>query len=172
MKIILFNSFFLLNLISTYCAQNIFEASRQGNLKRLTELEQLKHDTINSINENGFTPLILACYHNQLEAVKLLIDKGVNLNVNSPEGTALLAAVYKNNFTITSLLIKNNADINLCNIEGVTALMFAVMSGDINMVNLLINGGANTKLLSKQGQTALGLAKKYEFKQIEMLLSK
>jgi uncharacterized protein len=152
-------------------AQDVFDAARKGNAKQMLALINLKHDTINAINQNGFTPLILACYYGQKEIVEILINEGADLEKNSPEGTALLAAVYKGDIEIARLFLLHKANINTTNYEGTTPLMFAVMAGNIEMVKLLLNQGSDKNRLSKYGHTALSLAKKYDFKEIEVLLS-
>ncbi len=43
-------------------AQDIFDASRKGNVERIKELIKINPDTINSINEAGFPPIILAIF--------------------------------------------------------------------------------------------------------------
>lgn len=157
--------------MNLFWAQDVFDAARTGNLDRMQELINLKSDTINTINQNGFTPLILACYRSQIKMVELLISKGANLETDSPEGTALLAAVYKGDIDITKMLLFHKANINAANSEGTTALMFSVMSGNFEMVKLLLSQGADKRKLSKHGTTALTLAKQYALKEIEMLLN-
>jgi uncharacterized protein len=152
-------------------AQDVFDAARTGNIERIQTLIKLKPDTINTTNQNGFTPLILACYYRQKNMVDFLINKGANLETDSPEGPALLAAVYRGDVEIANLFLLHEANVNVSNSEGTTALMFAVMAGNMEMVKLLLNHNADKNKLSKHGHTALTLAKKYAFKEIENLLS-
>ena len=160
-----------LSYFNLLLAQDVFDAARNGNIERMQALIKLKPDTINTKNQNGFTPLILACYYRQKNIVELLINQGANLETDSPEGPALLAAVYRGDVEIANLILSQKANLNVTNSEGTTALMFAVMAGNLEMVKLLLNNGADKNKLSKHGHTALTLAKKYDFKEIEIILS-
>jgi uncharacterized protein len=153
-------------------SQTIFDVVRKGDIQLLQKLYTLKPDTINSINENGFTPLIIAVYRYQNETAKFLLEHGASVNVNSPEGPALLAAVYKNNTEMVEALIKHKANLDLTNEEGVTALMFATMNNNLKLVDLLLKHGANKTLLSKSGHSALSYAKMYNFTEVRQTLSK
>jgi ankyrin repeat protein len=171
LKLLLFGLCLVSSCFNILLAQDVFDAARKGNVKQMLALINLKHDTINATNQNGFTPLILACYYSQKEIVEILIKEGVDLEKNSPEGTALLAAVYKGDIEITKMFLLHKVNINASNNEGNTALMFSVMSGNLEMVKLLLSHGADKNILSKHGSTAFTLAKKYAFKEIEMLLN-
>jgi uncharacterized protein len=153
-------------------SQTIFDVVRKGDIQVLQQLYTLKPDTINSINENGFTPLIIAVYRYQNEAAKFLLEHGASVNVNSPEGPALLAAVYKNNTEMVEALIKHKANLDLTNEEGVTALMFAAMNNNLKLVNLLLTNGATKNQVSKSGHSAFSYAGMYNFTDIQQALSK
>ena len=172
LKLCFLTLFFGLSCIHPLWAQDVFDAARTGNLASIKLLVKLKSDTVSRTNQNGFTPLILACYYGQKNIVEFLLNEGVDLETNSPEGTALLAAVYKGNLEIVSLFLLHNINLNATNDEGTTPLMFAAMAGNFEMVNLLLTHGADKNKLSKYGHTALTLAQKYAFKEIEVLLSK
>ena len=97
---------FLGLIISVYSnAQSVFDAARSGDIERLEVLYLEFPDTLDVTDENGFTPLILATYRNQVEAVEYLLDHGVNTDYLSQEGTALHAACYKGSIKIAKLLI-------------------------------------------------------------------
>jgi uncharacterized protein len=140
-------------------AQDIFTAARTGDVKKLEELFEIKADTINTKNESGFTPLIIACYRNQVEAAKFLLSRGAEVNAPSPEGPVILGACYKGNIELTRLLIDNKADVNAANAAGTTALMYAALSGNVDLVKLLLNHGAKKNAEEKSGKTALSYAK-------------
>ncbi len=141
-------------------AQDIFQAARSNDTTRIKALHILNQDSINSTNENGFSPLIIAVYSQQADAVKALLQLGANPNANSPEGTALVAASYKGNLNLLNLLLSNGAKPDECNEDGVSALMYAAQFNYKNIVIRLIEYGANINLRSKAGYTALDYAKK------------
>jgi len=150
--------------------QDVFEAARTGNLNRLQELQRINGDTLESVNSNGFTPLIIATYRNQEKCVSYLIKEGVNLDSNSPEGPALLGACYKGNISIISLLLEHGAEANGCGTNGTTPLMFAVQRGELEIVKLLLDSGAIVSVHDKNGLTAIDFAKKLNLVEIVALL--
>jgi len=51
---------------------------------------------MNIQDEKAYTPLIIACYNNQYEAAKLLLNAGANINAADYGGnTALMGASFK-----------------------------------------------------------------------------
>lgn len=57
---------------------------------------------------------MLACRHGTVSAVKLLIEKGIDLNVYNKIGrTALYHAVKSDNEEITLMLLRANADVDM-----------------------------------------------------------
>lgn len=144
-----------LHVSSDALAQDVFDAARQGDLKRLEQLYKLKADTVNAVNEAGFPVLVIAGYHHQNEAVEFLLRHGANIHKDSPEGPVLLAAAYKGYNDLLTLLLPYKPDINAANELGTTALMYAVMRGNEEMVMLLLKSGANKAAQEKSGRTAL-----------------
>ena len=86
--------------------QDIYDACRKGNVELIKQLSKVNPDTINTPNKSGYTPLIIAGYRNQLDAVKMLLDLGANVNANSEDGTVLTAASYKSNTALVKLLLE------------------------------------------------------------------
>jgi ankyrin repeat protein len=168
-QILLSLSFILISCRTN--AQDIFEAARTGNIRRLEALMKLKPDTIHSRNESGFTPLIIAGYRNQLPAVEFLLENGADVNATSPEGTVLLGACYKDNLKLAEFLISHHADVNAQNETGTSALMFATLSGNLDLVKLLLKHGAKKTLVEKSGKTALSYAQMNGSPEVIRLLS-
>ena len=94
--------FFFIFVSSISLSQDLFDACRLGNVERLKALHAINPDTLNSVNENGFSPLIIATYKNQIKVVEFLLKNNASVNFDSPEGTALIGACYKGNFEIRS----------------------------------------------------------------------
>jgi ankyrin repeat protein len=157
---------------SSVLAQNIFEAARSGDVSRIEFLISIKPDTIHKINENGFTPLIIACYRDQKKVVELLLNKGVDVNYNSPEGTALIGTCYKGNTEIANVLLGYKANMDAQNEQGTTALIFAVQANNASLVSLLLAKGANKEMKERSGRTAFDYARENKNKEIMDLLSK
>jgi hypothetical protein len=78
---------------------------------------------INLQDFTGQTTLMKAAWDNNLEIVKLLLERGANVNLQRSSGeTALMDAVVKNNIEIIKLLIEHGADINIKDIENQKAI--------------------------------------------------
>lgn len=155
----------------SFSQTNIFEASKTGDIERILELISAQKDTINSIDENGFSPLILAAYRNQSTCVELLLSKGANVNYCSPEGTALHAVCYKGNVEMARLLLKNNQSINALSSRGTSCLVYAVQSGKIELVQLLLDKGADKNIADEYSRLPLDYAKQAKNQQLIELLS-
>ena len=153
----------------SYC-QDIFEASRKGNLEAIKKMKQINSDTLNAVNNSGYTPLIIAGYRNQMEVVKYLLESGVEVNKNAGEGTALMGACYKGNVELVKLLLKYKADVNAVNEKGTTALMFAVLIQNEELVKILLDNGANKEARETSGKTVRDYANKGENINIQTLL--
>ncbi|MEJ2112841.1 MAG: ankyrin repeat domain-containing protein, partial [Flavobacteriaceae bacterium] len=87
----------------------VFEIARHGCTEDLQDIMKISPEAINFKNKSGFTPLILASYHGNLEVATFLAKHVENINVNSDSGTALMAAVFKNDIEITKMLLNLGA---------------------------------------------------------------
>jgi hypothetical protein len=138
--------------------QDIFQASREGNLRQIKKLVRMSSDTVHAVNAQGFNPLMIACYRGQEKTAKLLVKSGADVNAKSPEGSALQAACYQDNTKLTRFLIKEKADLNVAGPDGNTALMYAVLNQNVKLVRALVKAGADLKARNNDGQTAYTLA--------------
>jgi ankyrin repeat protein len=72
-----------------------FDAARSGNTSMLREFSAAGYD-LNTRDEKGYTALILAAYHGQAAAVKLLLDAGADPCAEDKRGnTALMGAILR-----------------------------------------------------------------------------
>lgn len=151
--------------------KNIFDLARKGSKNEIIVFfESHKQVNCNEINPHGFTPLIMACYYNNKEAVLSFLERNVELDYISPEGTALMAVAVKGNVELAELLLTNGANPDLTNDEGITALMYAVQFENKKLVELLLYHNANKKLLDKNGISAFEYAIKTKNEDIINLL--
>ncbi|XP_076754499.1 uncharacterized protein LOC143425517 isoform X1 [Xylocopa sonorina] len=98
-----------------------------------------------------------AAQSNDLDRVKVLLKKGVSVNVEDLAGyTALHYAARNGHHEICKILLKNDAAVNAQTRCGrATALHRAAMQGHVNIVELLLKFGANPNLKDADGYTAL-----------------
>ena len=112
------------------------------------------------ISENGFTPLMMACYKGYLEIAQVLIkaDKST-VNQADFDGTAaLLIASMCRHTEIVHLLLENGSDPNMTDNDGRSSLMAASQEGYTETVQLLLEAGADPNINNKMGGTALMFA--------------
>jgi ankyrin repeat protein len=100
--------------------------------------------------------LLVACEKGNLEGVKRLLEKNVEVNAKDDYGwTALAEAAYGGYNEIAEILINNGADVNAKDRNGWTALMWAAGRGCTEIVEMLIDNGADVNAKADDGLTAL-----------------
>ncbi|KAJ3017124.1 UNVERIFIED_CONTAM: hypothetical protein HDU68_011832 [Siphonaria sp. JEL0065] len=88
----------------------------------------------NSTNSDGITPLFIAATHGHVDALKLLIENGADVNVEAGRWprTPLYAAAQNGHVNAISILLENDS----------FALVAAVRVGDVDAARLLLEHGA------------------------------
>jgi ankyrin repeat protein len=118
-------------------------------------------------SERGITPLAASTIRGHIQDVKLLLNKGANVNKQSRRGvTPLLFAAWRtteNRATIIRLLLEHGAyvDATCPHAQGNTPLMLVFLETrpiDIESVMELRKRGASLTLTNDEGKTALDLA--------------
>lgn len=131
---------------------------------------------VNAAGFLGLTPLMNAAGQGNLEAVRLLLGKGANVNaVSGPpdqkvqngiidlgQFTPLILAGAQGPVGLVKALLDAGANIDAQEARGMTALMYAVTTdhGDIEIAKTLISRGANVHLKSNAGETAANWTRK------------
>jgi hypothetical protein len=151
-----------LSLISTLAfAQeklNVFDVARKGTLEQAKELYKLDPKAFFITNDDGYSPLTLACYRGNNEVAKYMIENGCDINGFSKMGTPLMAAIFKGNNEIAKMLIAKKASIEIADANGTTALIYATNFKNYEIVHLLILAGADYNKKDSRGSSALDYA--------------
>ncbi len=134
-------------------AKSIFDVARAGTVNEVKELMKQNPDIINQTNENGFSPLILACYRGNTEVAKFLIDHVKDVNYKSGEGTALAGLAVKYNRDLVESLLKKKADPNIADTTGYTPLFWAVKFGNKELIEILLRYKADKSKKDSMGMT-------------------
>jgi uncharacterized protein len=154
-------TFFVCLLFSLSFSQenlNVFDIGRKGTVKQAKEILKNNIKAFNVINDEGYSPLVLACYRGNNEVAKFLIQNGSDINGNSKMGTPLMACIVKGNNEIAKLLIENKADVNSTDANGTTALIYATNFKNYEIVSLLIKADADYNKEDNRGNSALEYA--------------
>lgn len=140
---------------------NIFEASRKNQLDELAAALKTNHPDIT--DDHGSTPLIIACYYNNKDAVALLIAGKANLDLQDRMGnTALMGACFKGYEDIVTLLLDGGALVDKQNENLATALTFAATFGHLAIVRHLLERGADPFIKDRHGKNPVDHAKLQE----------
>ena len=155
-KIIL--SFLLLLTFNAFSQSDVFDVARKGTVEEMKLLVKKDANIVDSKNDNGFSPLILACYKGNIAVAKFLIENSKTINESSDMGTPLMACAVKGDKQISELLLKKGANPNLSDSKGTTALIYAVQFENLELVNLLLKYKADKNLKDNDGKTAFEFA--------------
>jgi ankyrin repeat protein len=132
-------------LIAAIMNQNSFNAI----------LKLVNRSSIESITQEGYTPLMLAVRSGDPELVDLLISKGANVNHKSEMGeTALhIASYYEVATRILKSLITAGAKPNSMNNEGYTPLMYAGYRGNLEYLTYMSKNGGDLEFTNQYGDS-------------------
>jgi ankyrin repeat protein len=153
MKGLLF-AFFASVSLWAQSAPDVFEIARRGTESQAKEALSQNKNCFSIVNDEGFTPLILACYKGNVPVAKCIIQSEAAINFNSSYGTALMAATVKGNVALVQLLLEHHADPNLSDGQGNTALIYAAMFQNLPIIKLLLAYGVQRDVKDASGLTA------------------
>jgi ankyrin repeat protein len=138
-----------------------YSAVRENNL---TQLKALLHRNegaqggMNTADDRGITPLMYAAEIGSLDAMRLLIDRGADVNAQNAFGsTALMWSV--SDPAKVRLLLDHGAQVNTAARSGRTALIVAAFTNpSAEVVKLLLAKGAKTGVMDRMHVTPLNAA--------------
>ena len=114
---------------------------------------------INAKNKDKGVPLHNAALSGDERIVKLLIEKGANVNAEKEHGwTPLLLATKNGHIDTIKALLDKDADVNAKTNEGNTPLHFALKNNNLEIVNALLGKKATVKAETEDKYTPLHLA--------------
>ena len=94
-------------------------------------------------NRGGFTPLLFAARHGDIESARLLLAAGANVNGSAPTGASpLVIATHSGQSELAAYLLSVGADPNAIG-AGYNALHAAILRGDGRLVEKLLTHGAD-----------------------------
>src|ERR1051325_1574227 len=132
----------------------VFEAAATGETSRLRALLDADPSLANAFGDDGFHPLGLACFFGQVDAARLLLERGADVNAlsrNEHIQTAAIHAAAASNeegtdestgYELVELVLDHGADPNLPQGGGFRAIDAARQNGDKRVEELLRSRGA------------------------------
>jgi ankyrin repeat protein len=128
---------------------DVFEATAVGRMDRLRELLDEDPSLANASAPDGFQPLGLASFFGHLDAARLLVERGAEVNSASrndfkvmPLHSAAATSDPETRYELAKLLLERGADPNALQQDDFTPLMAADQHGDKRLRDLLVEHGA------------------------------
>ena len=123
-------------------AQEIFDVVRAGDTTRLKALLAAEPGLVNTRNERGHSPVLIAQYHHKKDAVAVLLAAGPDLDLFD-------AASVGDTARVAALLDRDPSQINAYSNDGFYPLGLAAFFGHPETVKLLIARGADVKQVAR-----------------------
>ena len=133
---------------------DVFEAAATGGTDRLGELLDEDPARANAFDADGFHPLGLSCFFGHVDAARLLLERGADVNALARNERIQTAAIHAataapgtdeaTRYALVELLLENGADPNLEQGGGFRPIDAARQNGDSRVEQLLLERGATT----------------------------
>ena len=150
----------------------VSKASTLGDVNILKFLDKKKKINFNkALDRHGYAPIHSAAKSGKKNAVKFLIEKGVDINKPTKYGsTPLQLALSRGNMNMANFLIEHGANIHKKN-KGFSIIHWAAFKGNKNIMEYLLDKGANINNVGR-GLSPLAIALIKNKKNIVNLLEK
>jgi len=149
----------------------LWECASKGHIKLLQFMLNCGHQLNAQIDvpenqHNKCTLLHLASYCDQVEVVRLIVNRDADINIrdadinirDAKKNTALHYAAESCSVGIIKLLIDKGMSVNLTNTENSTPLHISVQFGHLDAMKALVGEGATIDNTNEYGLTALMIA--------------
>lgn len=138
-----------------FIAPEFFTRISRGDLSAVVLFVNAGMD-IDTPNEQGWTPLMVALFEGREDVALFLIKKGANVNFSDRSGYRPIHwAAFKGYTTVIDEIVARNGDVNVETDYGWTALLQAASLGHVATVESLLRHGAMPNSRDKEGAAAL-----------------
>lgn len=137
---------------------SIVKAASKGNIEIVKEILNNNKDKVDEV-ENGASCLQVASHRGHEKMVKLLLERGGNINIADKDGnTPLHFAVQGKKTAVIKLLLEHNANVSLLNSSGQTAIHLAIAKEQKESIKALVLASCDVHVKDGNGDTAVHAA--------------
>lgn len=113
--------------------------------------------SVNSLNAEGWPPLMYAALYGHTDIVDLLLRSGAKVDIATTQysTTSLMLASQRGHAGVVRVLLQHGANPNRVNRSRFTALMLAARAGHEEVVDALMQGGADPNVRDNSGKRAI-----------------
>lgn len=140
----------------------VYAILEDAKLDVINYLVELEGNDVNKITHDGRSYIFWAAYRSNLPVVKMLLNKGANLDIVDTHGNSALTFAASNGVTNTEIydvLIESGADVKFTDHHGANALLLAAGSDkDFALMNYFSSKGLDVKGKDNDGNSAFNYA--------------
>jgi ankyrin repeat protein len=132
--------------------------NKNPEIKEIIELLIKSGSDLNVTDKDGRNVLLYAAIYKYIQAIKPLMELGVNINSTDNQGRTFFSLMTSTEYypayeykEIINEFIKLGADINKCDKAGMSPLMYAIVNSNTEAFEILINAGADVSLKDFKG---------------------
>ncbi|KAL4219441.1 Histone-lysine N-methyltransferase ehmt1 [Mactra antiquata] len=131
-------------------------AAKAGHVNIINLLLDTDRLDIDVTDDGGWTPLIWAAEHTEVEAVRVLLQRKSDPNLrDSEENTTMHWAAFSGSVAIAELLLAAGCDLDSLNTHGDRPLHIAARQDHYELVVVFLARGADVEAKNNKGETPL-----------------
>lgn len=143
------------NILSYHDDNPLFISIYEGNLEILNILLQNNNININLKNSKGHNALHVALYNKFFDAVKLLVNSGIDINIKDNDGFSPLLMTYDYDVIMYLLKYSRNIDINMKDNNNKNILFYAIECSYYDIIKEIISKDIDINAKNNYGNTCL-----------------
>jgi ankyrin repeat protein len=152
----------------------IHEAAAAGLVDNVTELLEDDPSLLDSFAHDGWTALHLAAYFNREKVVRLLVERGANINLAAQHLgglTPLHSALSSRNSKIAVFLLRNGASVSIAEQGGEQTPLHYAATNDMELAaQILLERGADPEARDAKGRRPVDVAREKGSERVVALL--